>query len=213
MFSIGTPHKRAAGATTGEAPTGSLYAAMHDTRNAIHARLEGEEATLELGRIIGTRGAPGLVLALEGDLGCGKTTLVRGIGEGLGIEGGVASPTYTLMQSHAGGRLPLAHFDSWMEGREKALLADGADEFLQSDGIAVVEWASRVEDWLPRDRVAVRLHHETLQSRRVEIAFLGDVAPSQGHLVEALRAAYPPAPGQDPRLSSPRTGANSPESG
>ena len=53
------------------------------------------------------------------------------------------------MQAHGGGRLPLLHFDAWMEGREKALLADGGDEFLGGEGLAVVEWAGRIEEWLP----------------------------------------------------------------
>ncbi len=187
---------------------------MHDTHTAIEARLLGEDATLDLGRLIGEASAAGLVLALEGDLGCGKTTLVRGIAEALRIDGNVASPTYTLMQTHTGGRLPLVHFDAWMEGREKALLADGADEFLQSDGISVVEWASRVEEWLPSDRVAVHLHHETLDSRRVVIEFMGKTGKTQERLLGSLRAALGTPPGEEPdpgtAQRSGKDGANSP---
>lgn len=183
---------------------------MHDTRTVIKARLLGEDATLELGRKIGELGAEGLVLALDGDLGSGKTTLVRGIGEGLGLAGGISSPTYTLMQSHLGGRLPLAHFDAWMEGREKALLADGADEFLQSDGIAVVEWADRVEEWLPLDRVVVQLRHESLDSRRVLVEFLGNTPGAQQRLIEGLRAAYAGTPERSGSQGPVGNGPNSP---
>lgn len=182
---------------------------MRDTRTTIEACLLGEDDTLALGRLIGELGAEGLVLALDGDLGTGKTTLVRGIGEGLGLDGGISSPTYTLMQSHLGGRLPLAHFDAWMEGREKALLADGADEFLQSGGIAVVEWASRVEEWLPGDRVVVQLHHESMDSRRAVLTFLGNSESLHGGLMEGLREAYPGSAALGGSPGSPESGPNS----
>ena len=140
-------------------------------------RLTGEDATIAVGRALGQGALPGTVITLDGDLGAGKTTLVRGIALGLGIEDGVASPTYTLMQAHDGGRLPLLHFDAWMEGREKALLADGGDEFLGGDGLAVVEWARRIEEWLPEPRLALNLAHETLESRVLSARIVGVSAP------------------------------------
>jgi len=127
------------------------------------------EATEELGRLLGEQLWAGAVLTLDGDLGSGKTTFVRGLARGLGIEDGVASPTYTLMQQHDGGRLPLFHFDAWMEGREKALLADGADEFLGHDGVSVVEWAGRIEAWLPSPRLAIELRHDTPETRWITL--------------------------------------------
>ena len=127
------------------------------------------EATEELGRRLGEQLWAGAVLTLDGDLGAGKTTFVRGLAEGLGIEDGVASPTYTLMQQHDGGRLPLFHFDAWMEGREKALLADGADEFFGHEGVSVVEWAGRIEAWLPSPRLAIQLRHDTPETRWISL--------------------------------------------
>ncbi len=132
------------------------------------------EGTELLGQRLGAALWAGSVLTLDGDLGTGKTTLVRGLARGLGIEEGVSSPTYTLMQQHDGGRLPLFHFDAWMEGREKALLADGADEFLGRGGVAVVEWAGRVEGWLPRPRLAVTLSHDTPETRYVTLRLVED---------------------------------------
>lgn len=128
------------------------------------------EATEAFAEALGRRLGPGTVLALGGDLGAGKTCFARGIARGLGIEAGVASPTYLLMQAHEGGRLPLYHFDAWMEGREKALLADGGAEWLHGDGVAVVEWAGRVAEWLPTPRLEVLLGHRGPERRSVDLA-------------------------------------------
>ncbi|GEM_PF-226577 len=149
------------------------------------------EATEELGRVLGELAWGGLVLTLDGDLGAGKTTFVRGFARGLGIEDGVASPTYTLMQQHDGGRLPLFHFDAWMEGREKALLADGADEFLGDDGVSVVEWAGRIEGWLPSPRLAIQLRHDTPQTRWVSLSRTGEATPSSAQGVVSGGAEGP----------------------
>lgn len=144
----------------------------------IDLALEGAEATLGLGRRLGELLPPGSVLVLEGDLGTGKTTLARGIGVGLGIPEPVNSPTYILCQEYRGGRLPLFHFDAWMEGREKALLADGADGFFDAGGVALVEWGSRVAGWLPTPRLWIELGHATPETRRVTLTLEGD--PGQG---------------------------------
>lgn len=125
------------------------------------------EATEALGEALGRCLPPDAVLALDGDLGTGKTTLVRGLARGLRIGEGISSPTYVLMQAHEGGRLPLYHFDAWMEGREKALFLDGGDHWLHAGGVAVVEWASRVVEHLPDDRLEVLLGHRGPEERSV----------------------------------------------
>ena len=131
------------------------------------------EATEALAEALGRRLGPGSVLALSGDLGAGKTCFVRGLARGLGIEAGVASPTYLLLQAHEGGRLPLYHFDAWMEGREKALLADGGAEWLHGDGVAVVEWAGRVVEWLPTPRLDVHIGHVSPERRTLRLSVRG----------------------------------------
>ncbi|MEZ6017464.1 MAG: tRNA (adenosine(37)-N6)-threonylcarbamoyltransferase complex ATPase subunit type 1 TsaE [Planctomycetota bacterium] len=144
--------------------------------------LAGAEATEALGEALGRAAVAGDVIALEGELGAGKTALVRGIARGLGLTDAVASPTYILMDAHQGGRLPLFHFDAWMEGREKALFLDGGDEWLRAGGLAVIEWAGRVEAWLPTPRLAVELAHLSLAARRVTLRAVEDPAEGAGGL-------------------------------
>jgi tRNA threonylcarbamoyladenosine biosynthesis protein TsaE len=142
--------------------------------------LDGVEATEALGEALGALAEAGDVIALEGELGAGKTAMVRGIARGLGAGDDVASPTYILMDAHHGGRLPLFHFDAWMEGREKALFFDGGDEWLRAGGVAVVEWAGRVDAWLPRPRLAVVLEHVSPAARRATLTAVGGPEAAAG---------------------------------
>ncbi len=100
----------------------------------------------------------GVAVTLEGELGTGKTAVVRGIARGLGSEDAVHSPSFTLMHTYK-GRLPVYHFDAWMEGRERAFLEGGGAEWLEDGGVALIEWASRVETWLPLPRLGLILRH------------------------------------------------------
>lgn len=144
------------------------------------------EATSALAEALGRVLPAGTVVALDGDLGAGKTCFVRGLARGLGIADVVASPTYTLMQAFEGGRLPLYHFDAWMEGREKALFADGGDEWLRAGGIAVVEWAERVAEWLPEPRLAVRLEHAGPDLRVLRLRVVGEPGTPLAGRIAAL---------------------------
>lgn len=133
----------------------------------------------------------GAVVALTGELGAGKTTFVRGLARGLGIEERVTSPTFTLMHVYEGART-LHHFDAWMEGRERAFLADGGAEALGEAGVAAIEWAERVADWLPRPHLALELTHRGESERGIALSVVGS-----GPRVEALaelvrRLALPP---------------------
>ncbi len=121
--------------------------------------LENEESTRALARDLGSRLTPGCVLALAGDLGAGKTTFVRGLAEGMGIEDPVSSPTYTLMHHYQGRGLDLYHYDAWMEGRQKAILREGGDGVLDTDGVVVVEWAPKVAQFLPDRALQIEFQH------------------------------------------------------
>ena len=146
------------------------------------------EATLALAAYLGTRMEAGVVLALSGDLGAGKTTFVRGLAQGLGIEDPVSSPTYTLMHTYWGRGLPLYHYDAWMEGRQKALLAEGGTGVFATDGVVVVEWGGRVRDQLPPETLTLDLGHRGPAARILRLG--GDPARW-----EALLKGLPTIPG------------------
>lgn len=106
------------------------------------------EETAALGEAWGREAAPGWVLALSGDLGAGKTQLVKGLALGLGIPARVHSPTFALLNLYDGGRLPLAHLDLYRLADRAAVVQAGLEEYLcPRAGVAVVEWAER---WFDR---------------------------------------------------------------
>lgn len=100
--------------------------------------------TESLGESWGREAQHGLVIALSGDLGAGKTQLVRGLARGLGFHGRVHSPTFTLVNTYEGGRLTLFHLDLYRLETLEQIHGAGADEYLQPDGVAVIEWAERI---------------------------------------------------------------------
>jgi tRNA threonylcarbamoyladenosine biosynthesis protein TsaE len=102
--------------------------------------------TVALGEKFGRAAGRGLVIALSGDLGAGKTQLVKGLARGLGISARVHSPTFTLVNEYGGGRLKLFHLDLYRLETPAQILSAGVEEFLSPDGVAVVEWAERIYD-------------------------------------------------------------------
>jgi len=127
------------------------------------------EETEALGARIAERLAPGDVVLLSGELGTGKTTMVRGACRALGVPGPVTSPTFTIGQRYGGGRLPVSHLDLYrlqtLEGEDPALL----DDYLRPEGVAFVEWPAAGSGRLERPVLEVRLSHVSEQRRRVEI--------------------------------------------
>jgi len=154
----------------------------------LRVRSTSAQATEALAEGLGRRARPGLVIALTGDLGSGKTTFVRGLARGLDCEEPVSSPTYTLMHEYP-GRLTLFHFDAWMEQREKSYLLDGGSVFLAGSGVAVVEWAERVADDLPEPRVEIDLHHVGPDVRELVLRVRGDDDELTGWLADAVARA------------------------
>ncbi|NGQ96060.1 tRNA (adenosine(37)-N6)-threonylcarbamoyltransferase complex ATPase subunit type 1 TsaE [Brevibacillus sp. SYP-B805] len=124
--------------------------------------LHGEEETRRLGERLAAFLQPGDVLALEGDLGAGKTTFTQGLARGLGVRGVVNSPTFTLIKEYA-GKLPLYHMDVYRVGDDVASL--GLDDYLFGEGVCVVEWASLIEPVLPPERLTITLTKDGEDSR------------------------------------------------
>jgi len=121
--------------------------------------------TRSIGRALGEAAAPGTLVALIGPLGAGKTVVAKGIADGLGVTSVVNSPTFVLMNEHR-GRLPLYHVDAYrLDDPEEALAAGLLDE-RQAGGVTVVEWADRLGDWLPDERLEIELIPDGPGNRR-----------------------------------------------
>lgn len=118
--------------------------------------LSDEEATLLLGRAL-AEVISGGVLFLRGDLGSGKTTLCRGLLRGLGHQGLVKSPTYTLVEPYLLGDLPLYHFDLYRLADEKELEYLGVRDYFQENSLCLIEWPERGEPLLPLADLEIRL--------------------------------------------------------
>lgn len=114
------------------------------------------EQTRAIGLALGRAAHPGTVLALRGELGAGKTQLAKGVAEGLGVTTTVNSPTFVLMNEHV-GRLRLYHVDAYRLADAEEALAAGLLDDREIDGVTVIEWADRLDGWLPVDRLDVTL--------------------------------------------------------
>lgn len=126
------------------------------------------EATHALGEQLANRANAGDVFALHGDLGAGKTHLVKGIGAGLGYDPAtIRSPTFTLVHTHEGGRLPLYHIDAYRLNDPAELYELGYDTYLYGNGVCCVEWPSRMGDLLPDSAIHLSLVHESRTTRRI----------------------------------------------
>jgi len=152
----------------------------------IHSRAPKETADAgeRLGRLLLRAGAAGAVVALSGPLGAGKTCFVQGLARGLGVFGGVRSPTFVLIHEHR-GPVPLFHVDLYRLGPDD-LDALGLEEILDGPGVAAVEWAEHAGDVLPAEHLGVALGYgEEDNARVLRITACGTrYVP----IVEALRA-------------------------
>ena len=126
--------------------------------------------TQALGRRLAAQLTGGDVVVLYGTLGAGKSELTRGIARGLGIQGPVTSPSFTILQVYEGGRLPLYHFD-WYRVRGAAELYElSMDEYLLGDGVAVVEWPEMAAEALPEARLRITIDVLAEDRRRFTFA-------------------------------------------
>lgn len=127
----------------------------------------GDAATQRLGELLGQNLPAGTVIALVGSLGAGKTRLTQGIATGLEVDPlEVNSPTFALVQEYA-GRLPVAHFDTYRLRSVEEFLELGAEEYLAGDGVCVIEWADRVDRYLPAQTLRIHLGAVDEKTRRL----------------------------------------------
>lgn len=130
--------------------------------------------TEEIGSFLGSMLGKGDVVALCGELGSGKTTLVRGMARGMGLEEGeVASPSFTLVNEYE-GPLRLFHIDLYRLADEKELIGIDYEEYLTADGVVVVEWADRIPQAVPADALWITLRYLGGDCREVVLRTEGD---------------------------------------
>lgn len=122
------------------------------------------EETSQFAAKLAERLQPGDVLALEGDLGAGKTTFTKGLAKGLEIKRTVNSPTFTIIKEYK-GKLPLYHMDVYRVG--DAFEDLGFDEYFEGEGVTVVEWAHLIEEQLPLERLNIFLYREEGDTRKM----------------------------------------------
>lgn len=131
-------------------------------------RTANEQATFDAGRALAGMLLPDDVVSLSGDLGAGKTVLVRGVADGMGVVGPVTSPTFNILLLHP-GRLTLYHFDLYRLEREGQLEDVDFYGTLEAGGVSFVEWGERFPDALPPDHLAVSLRIAENDTRALEL--------------------------------------------
>ena len=128
------------------------------------------EEMKQIGEAIAKHVNAGDVLALEGDLGAGKTTFTKGLAKGLGIKKTVNSPTFTIIKEYK-GRIPLYHIDVYrLENHYDDL---GFDEYFEGDGVTVVEWAPLIKDELPSEYLAIKILKKKGSEREITLRPIG----------------------------------------
>ncbi len=126
---------------------------------------ESEERSLSLGMSIGAALSPGDVVSLEGELGTGKTVLVRGMARGRGYQGAVTSPTFTIIHTYPEARL--CHVDAYRLDSGEQLVGAGIDDYLDGTWVCAVEWAERVRGALPPNTLTIKLAFGAAEDERL----------------------------------------------
>ena len=132
------------------------------TNEGIAYHSKSSQDTVQLGKKIGSLLQPNDVIALTGQLGAGKTTIIQGIAEGLGVKDYVTSPTFIIINEYQGGRLPFYHVDLYRL-EEAAEIEDlGIEEYFGRGGVCVIEWAEKLKELMPKkaERIEIDLISE-----------------------------------------------------
>ncbi|MGE7907740.1 tRNA (adenosine(37)-N6)-threonylcarbamoyltransferase complex ATPase subunit type 1 TsaE [Peribacillus sp. NPDC094092] len=132
---------------------------------------QNEEETARFAHELAQKLSSGDVLALEGDLGAGKTAFTKGLAKGLGVTRMVNSPTFTIIKEYM-GRLPLYHMDVYRVSESEEDL--GFEEYFDGDGVTVVEWAHLIKDQLPEEILTIYIYRLGDTSRRFVLKAKGE---------------------------------------
>ncbi len=130
-------------------------------------KINDERETISFGKTLIDDVRPGMVIALIGELGTGKTTLTKAIAAGLGVRETVTSPTFNIIKEYRSGRLPLFHLDVYRIGDIEEMYELGYEEYFYGDGVCVVEWADLIEELLPEDALIIRMDYGAAEGERI----------------------------------------------
>jgi tRNA threonylcarbamoyladenosine biosynthesis protein TsaE len=156
------------GASTSEARVASIF-----NQHTLDFISHSEAQTRRLGARLGELLEGGETIALQGELGTGKTRWVQGVGQGLHVGQNVTSPTFTLVNEYP-GRLTLYHVDLYRINQAAEALAFGLEDYLYRDGVCLIEWAERAVEIFPPDRLWITLHYLDDTKRRIVMQAAGD---------------------------------------
>ena len=133
--------------------------------------LKNEAEMIAFGKRIGETIFPQSIITLTGDLGAGKTTFTKGIGQGLEIKKIINSPTFTIVKVYS-GRMTLYHFDAYrLEGADDDL---GFEEMFEDDGLCVIEWSQFIEDIIPEERLEIEIIKNEDETRSLKLHPIGE---------------------------------------
>ena len=126
------------------------------------------EETIELGKKIGKLLKKGDIIAMQGTLAAGKTTITKGIADALGITETITSPTFCLISEYR-GTMPLYHMDVYRLDGTEDFINLGTDDMLYGDGVSIIEWSEKIMDELPSNTIVLKITPQDDGSRLIEI--------------------------------------------
>ena len=134
---------------------------MKNTQMIKNIYLNNDQETREIGFKLGKLLKPGSIVCLIGDLGAGKTTMTQSLAEALEVDDYITSPTFTIVNQYE-GKMPLYHFDVYRIGCSEEMYDIGFEEYINSDGVCIIEWANIIEDILPDEYLKIELNYKDM---------------------------------------------------
>ncbi len=131
----------------------------HNSNNSLTLISKKPEETRKIGKKIGSLLKRGDLIALNGDLGAGKTCFVQGIASGINCSDKVSSPSFSIIKEYS-GRLPIYHFDLYRLNQAEEIEELGYEEYFYGDGIVLIEWADKIKKYLPKELLLVKIKIE-----------------------------------------------------
>lgn len=138
--------------------------------------VKNTNATIELGKKLGSLAKAGDIFCINGELGTGKTHFTKGIALGLEIDEHITSPTFTIVNEYE-GRLRLNHFDVYRVNDPDEIYAIGFDEYIFSNAVSVIEWSKYIDVLIPKDHVEITIEKQEAlgeNNRKISIEYLGE---------------------------------------